>query len=64
MKLSVDPTRCASIGLCESLLPEIFQIDDDGVLTLAREDIADDEQAQVQTAVDNCPTGALRLQEC
>ncbi|SEA60231.1 MULTISPECIES: ferredoxin [unclassified Mycobacterium] len=63
MKITVDRQRCASIGLCESVAPDLFQVDDDGVLRLVREDVSADELAQVRIAVDDCPTCALSLQE-
>lgn len=63
MKITVDRQRCASIGLCESVAPDLFQIDDDGVLTLVREDVSADELDKVRIAVDDCPTCALSLQE-
>lgn len=62
MRIVLDRTRCASLGLCEAHAPEMFEVNDDGELMLLREDIADGELDAVQRAVDSCPTAALRLE--
>jgi ferredoxin len=48
-------------GTCEALAPEVFEVDDDGVLVLLREEPADDELSDVRDAVTACPTRALAL---
>lgn len=62
MRITVDRQKCTGLGICESLAPEIFEIDDDGSLMLLKEDISDAERAEVEAAVEGCPTAALRLQ--
>jgi ferredoxin len=42
-------------GVCEMVAPEVFELDDDGVLQVRQP--AD--VSQVETAVRACPTGAL-----
>ena len=37
MKVGVDRDRCVGSGTCEALAPDVFEVDDDGVLTLLRE---------------------------
>lgn len=58
-RVMVDRARCASTGGCEMAAPEVFEIDDDGVLTLLDPSPAPTEQLRI--AVGSCPTGALRL---
>jgi ferredoxin len=46
-------------GQCELLAPEVFEVDDDGVVHLLQAE-PDDEDA-VRQAAQLCPTGALSL---
>ncbi|MGQ4618632.1 ferredoxin [Nocardia sp. R7R-8] len=61
MKVIVDRTKCTGLGICESLAPVFFEVDDNGELVQLKEDIADDELAAVEEAVQGCPTEALRI---
>jgi ferredoxin len=45
-------------GTCEMLAPDVFEVGDDGVVTVLR---PDDAGESVQDAVQQCPTQALRL---
>jgi ferredoxin len=56
-RVVVDRERCMSSGICEMEAPEVFELDDDGVLQVHQP--AD--VSQVATAVRACPTGALAL---
>lgn len=62
MKVSVDFAKCTGLGICESMAPDIFEVDDDGKLLLLRTDITDDELQSVEEAVTGCPTQALRIE--
>lgn len=62
MKIIVDREKCTGLGICESLAPEVFEIDDDGGLVLKEADVSGSDLDQVQAAVDGCPTAALRLE--
>jgi ferredoxin len=61
MKIHVDRVRCTGLGICESLAPDVFEVNDDGELVLLTEDITDDLMESVQDAIAACPTEALRL---
>lgn len=61
--VAVDYDRCTGLGICESLAPGFFEVNDDGDLLLLKEDIADDEVQEVEEAVNGCPTEALRFTE-
>jgi ferredoxin len=62
MKIIVDRAKCTGLGLCESVAPELFEVDDSGDLILLQEEIADDQRADMDSAVSSCPTAALRLE--
>lgn len=61
MKVVVDRSKCTGLGICESLAPDFFEVDDNGELVQLKEDVADDELAAVEEAVQGCPTEALRI---
>lgn len=62
MKVCVDFDKCTGLGICESLAPDFFEVNDEGDLVLLREDISDDELQAVEEAVGGCPTEALSIE--
>lgn len=62
MKCVVDYGKCTGLGICESLAPLFFEVDDDGDLVLLKEEITEDELQQVEEAVAGCPTEALSIE--
>ncbi|NRQ48407.1 ferredoxin [Aeromicrobium stalagmiti] len=61
MKVVVDFEKCTGLGICESMAPEFFEVNDDGELVLLKEDISDEELQAVEEAVASCPTEALLI---
>ena len=61
-RIAVDRDRCVGSGACEALAPDVFEVDDDGVLVVIREQPAEGEQSDVRDAVTSCPTRALALE--
>jgi ferredoxin len=62
MKILVDYDKCTGLGICESLAPDFFEVNDEGDLVLLKDDISDDELGAIEEAVAGCPTEALRIQ--
>jgi len=61
MKVGVDPSLCEAHGECMSILPEVFDLDDDEVLQIRDGELAPAEEVSAERAVASCPKGALRL---
>ena len=61
MKVIVDRAKCTGIGICESLAPAHFEVNESGELVLLKQDVAPDEAQVIDEAVGGCPTEALRL---
>jgi ferredoxin len=57
-----DLARCEAHGICETLAPEVFQLDDDDVLHY---DPRPDEalRSKVEQAIAGCPVQAIRLED-
>ena len=62
MKLHVDTDRCSGHGVCESLMPEVFEVGDDGIVHLLTDDFGEEQRTGLEEAVAECPTQALRLE--
>jgi ferredoxin len=64
VKITVDQDRCEGHGLCEEQAPDVYALDDDGVVVYAFEgrDLPAElvEAARVGASV--CPVAALRAQ--
>ena len=61
MRIDLDRHRCEGHGMCEAAAPAYFSVDDDGGLTVLREDVPDSDEADVQAAALGCPVAAIRL---
>ena len=62
MRIFWDEARCASLGMCEEVAPEAFEVGADGALVLLAPEPPESARALVAEAVAACPTGALRLE--
>lgn len=62
MKIFVDRAKCTGLGICESLAPDVFEVDDDGNLVLLADDVPEGGLDDVESAVAGCPTEALRIE--
>lgn len=62
MKIDVDRDRCEGHGLCEEQAPELFRLDDDGMLVfeLDGQDVPAQHEDAARAAVMVCPLAALR----
>lgn len=61
MRITIDPEACTGCGVCESLCPEVFQVqEDEKAHVLAPEGC---ESCDCQEAVDSCPAQAISIEE-
>lgn len=63
MKLVVDWDRCIGAGMCTSMAPAAFELDDAGdlVVLIDEERVPREQVDAVQDAVSCCPVEALQL---
>jgi ferredoxin len=59
MRIAVDDDRCAGRGMCLTLCPEVFALNDDGYTEAQVLDIPVEFAAAVQRAVECCPEHAI-----
>jgi len=63
MKIIVDRAKCTGLGICESLAPDVFEVNEEGELVLISDDVPEGGLDDVKAAIEGCPTEALRLAE-
>jgi ferredoxin len=61
VKVVVDFDRCASNAVCMSLVPEVFEVRDDGYLYILDENPDSSMRPRLEEAVRSCPTQAISL---
>jgi ferredoxin len=62
MRVIVDRELCEGQGVCEQLAPDVFEIDDAGVMHLRVEVLPAERVEAVRAALRRCPKQALRLE--
>ncbi|MGW7563253.1 ferredoxin [Streptomyces sp. NPDC054757] len=63
MRVTADREVCVGAGLCALTAPEVFDQDDDGVVTVLTPDPSPETHATAREAGMLCPSGALRVTE-
>ncbi len=61
MKVVVDFDECASNAVCMGILPEVFDVRDDGFLYVLDENPPESMRDRLREAVNGCPTGAISI---
>ncbi len=62
MKATVNKDVCIGCGACQSIVPDVFEIEDDG-LAAVKGEITDENKDDVVDASESCPTGAIKVEE-
>jgi ferredoxin len=59
-KIRASREKCVGAGTCVTLAPSVFdQSEDDSIVILLKEEVAEGEYAAVAEAIDFCPAQAL-----
>lgn len=61
MEIQLDTAACTSIGMCESLAPDVFELGDDGFLTVHADVAEETDRAELVAACEACPNSALTV---
>jgi ferredoxin len=59
-KIIVDQELCIGCGMCASLYPDVFELQDDGKAKVINDDDCDN--CDCDEAVNNCPVGAIKAE--
>lgn len=60
MRVTVDEDRCAGHGMCLTLCPEVFELNDDGWAVADPAEVPAEFHDAAREAIDNCPERAIR----
>jgi ferredoxin len=63
MRVDVDMDRCIGSGMCTTLAPELFELDDDGVLRVKAHVVPPGSEEGAEEAVACCPAEAIALED-
>jgi ferredoxin len=62
-QLKADIGACQGYSNCVDAAPDVYDIDDDGVVVLLREEITEEERPRIEEAVRSCPVSALTIED-
>jgi ferredoxin len=63
MKINVNFDLCSSNAVCMSIVPEVFEVRDDGYLYVLNEQPGEEFAEGVREAVASCPNGAISIED-
>ena len=61
MRVEVDLDKCTGHGICESIAQDVFEVGDDGIVSIHGDERPEEDRQRMQQAVTQCPAAALRL---
>lgn len=61
MKAHVDKDVCIGCGLCPSICPEVFDMDDDGKAHEIVDEVPSENEDGAREAADSCPVSAISV---
>ena len=62
MKITVDFDLCSSNAVCMSIVPEVFEVRDDGYLYVLNDQPGAAFAERVRDTVVGCPNGAISIE--
>ncbi|MFZ3080738.1 MAG: ferredoxin [Bellilinea sp.] len=63
MKVNIDPDACMGCGVCETIVPELFSLGDEGYAVILLDPAPEQYRDLVQQAVDECPEEAISAKD-
>ena len=63
MKAKVNKDLCIGCGACQSIVPTVFELEDDGLAHCKVDSIPNVDKEDVVDASESCPTGAIEVDE-
>ena len=63
MKAKVDKDTCMSCGLCESICPDVFKMNDSDIAEVIADPVPSEAEASCREATEGCPVDAISLEE-
>ena len=61
MRVQVDFGLCESNGFCMAVIPEVFELGDDDMLTVLDPEVTPENEKLIREAVRQCPRQAISI---
>ncbi|HEX5407197.1 MAG TPA: (4Fe-4S)-binding protein [Pseudonocardiaceae bacterium] len=61
MRVTADKNVCIGAGLCALTAPDVFDQDDDGLVTVLNGEPDGDDEGAAREAGNICPSGAVQI---
>lgn len=61
--VKVSKDACIGCGACQALVPDVFDLDDDGLAYVLENAKIEENIDNIKEAADNCPTSAISVDE-
>lgn len=62
IRVLVNRESCRGYGNCLLAAPDVFDLDDDGLVMLLQEQVTEDALGTVQRAIYDCPTDSIVIE--
>ena len=62
MKANVDKDTCIGCGLCPTIAPEVFDMDDDGKAHTIVEEVPENSKEAAKEGGGSCPVAAISVE--
>ncbi|ELC8443486.1 ferredoxin [Clostridium perfringens] len=62
MKAVVDKDTCIGCGLCPTIAPDVFDMDDDGKAHAIVDEVPENSKEAAQEAEESCPVAAIKAE--
>lgn len=63
MRASILRDDCIGCGLCETICPEVFEMDDEDIAIVIADPVPAEHEDSAQEAADSCPTDAIVIED-
>ena len=61
MQIEINHDRCTGLGVCESMAPDVFVVEDDGLLSVLQPHPPTELRDEMDEAARSCPTQAITV---
>ena len=61
LKVVIDKAACCGYGLCAEICPQVYKLDEHGMVYVDDEIVPAGLEAEAQEGADSCPQSALKL---
>jgi ferredoxin len=63
MIAKLDRDGCISCGLCPTICPEVFRMDEDDIAEVIQEEVPTEAEDRAVEAQENCPVSVILVEE-